>query len=325
MSLTNSQYNTIMHDYTSRQSKNHQLYLERLEAMHRFVPELKNLEDQITSCSISLAKNKALGIDEQSDSIRDTLKQLQDKKEQLLLSKGFSLKDLEPSYDCMECLDTGYINNQKCTCFKQAIIKLLYKQSNIQELLEEQNFSMLSKEFYTGEDLKFFEQTLENSYSFIKNFNSDFNNLFFYGTVGTGKSFLSGCIAKELIDLGNSVIYFSSSALIEQLSTYSFSFDSKDKDILSDMYNDLYCCDLLIIDDLGTELTTAFTSSQLFSCLNERIMRKKSTIISTNLSLKDLQDRYSDRIFSRITSNFLLCKMVGPDIRMLKKRLEHRK
>jgi DNA replication protein DnaC len=135
--------------------------------------------------------------------------------------------------------------------------------------------------------------------------------------VGTGKSFLSGCIAKELIENGHSVIYFSASGLFETLS--QFSFDYKNKDELHGIYEDLYSCDLLIIDDLGTELTNNFVTSQLFSCLNERHMRRKSTIISTNLSLEELRNRYSDRIFSRITSNYNLCKLSGPDIRIYKK------
>ena len=97
------------------------------------------------------------------------------------------------------------------------------------------------------------------------------------------------------------------------------------KEQKADLYEDLYSCDLLIIDDLGTELTNNFSSSQFFSCLNERILRKKSIIISTNLSLQELRDRYSDRIFSRVTSNFKLCKITGPDIRMYKKRLANRK
>ena len=99
-----------------------------------------------------------------------------------------------------------------------------------------------------------------------------------------------------------------------------YSFDYKEKDVLQDFYEDIYGCDLLIVDDLGTEITNNFVASQLFSCLNERNLRQKSTIISTNLSLEEIRDRYSDRIFSRITSSFSLCKLTGPDIRIYKKR-----
>ena len=105
----------------------------------------------------------------------------------------------------------------------------------------------------------------------------------------------------------------------------STSFDTKSREERQNTYSDLYQCDLLIIDDLGTELTNQFTASQLFSLLNERNIGRKATIISTNLSLRELQDRYSDRIFSRITSNFEVCKLTGPDIRMYQKRQLNKK
>jgi DNA replication protein DnaC len=124
-------------------------------------------------------------------------------------------------------------------------------------------------------------------------------------------------VARELLDAGHSVIYFSASGLFDALARYSF--DSKSKEKLHKLYEDLYNCDLLIIDDLGTELTNNFVTSQLFSCLNERSLRRKSLIISTNLGLEELRDRYSDRIFSRISTGFSLCKLTGPDIRIQKK------
>jgi DNA replication protein DnaC len=119
------------------------------------------------------------------------------------------------------------------------------------------------------------------------------------------------------MDTGKLVIYFSASQLFEALSKSTFDKDSKEA--VSGISDDICNCDLLIIDDLGTELTNSFVSSQLFSCLNNRHLRKKSTIINTNLSLGELRDRYSDRIFSRITSNYEVCKLTGRDIRMQKK------
>jgi len=102
-------------------------------------------------------------------------------------------------------------------------------------------------------------------------------------------------------------------------------FDKDSKEAMSGIYEDIYECDLLIIDDLGTELTNAFVSSQLFSCLNNRHLRKKATIITTNLSIPEMRDRYSERIFSRITSNYEVCKISGPDIRIEKKKSKNRK
>ena len=141
--------------------------------------------------------------------------------------------------------------------------------------------------------------------------------------MGTGKSFLSGCIAKELIESGHSVIYFSAVGLFETISRNMFDYKYKE-DALS-LGGDLRDSDLLIIDDLGTEYHKSTAPSVLFSLLNQRHLCKKSTIISTNLSLEDLLNRYSDRVFSRITNQYSICKFTGPDIRTLKKRLQNRK
>ena len=323
MALTNSQYNTIMKTYEEKQLTARHALDKRLNFVNKTIPKYQEISNQISSLSVEHASRLLDGDTSAMAELKETIAQLRDAKNQLLLNAGLPADYLELQYECSHCKDSGYIGTEKCHCFKQQIISLLYKQSNIQDMLSENNFASLSYDFYEGEDLLHFKNAVKTCKDFIDCFNSGYHNLFFYGTVGTGKSFLSGCVAKELMDSGHSVIYFSSTGLFEKLSQVSFDYHAKDE--LADLYEDLYSCDLLIIDDLGTELTTNFSSSQFFSCLNERILRKKSTIISTNLSLQELRDRYSDRIFSRITSNFKLCKITGPDIRMYKKRLTTRK
>lgn len=323
MALTNSQYNTIMKTYEEKQLASRQELDAKIAHVNKHVPRYRQLNEQISSLAIQQAFLMLEQDAGNKEEFKNTLANLRKEKQQVLLDAGYPANYLEPVYVCPDCRDTGYIGLEKCHCFKQQIINLLYQQSNIHEMLKETNFSNLSYQYYEGEDLIHFENAVKTCKEFIDCFNSDYHNLFFYGTVGTGKSFLSGCIAKELIDQGKSVIYFSSTGLFEKLSTLSFDYNAKEDK--ADLYEDLYSCDLLIIDDLGTELTNNFSSSQFFSCLNERILRKKSFIISTNLSLQELRDRYSDRIFSRITSNFKLCKITGPDIRMYKKRLTIRK
>ncbi|MBR5596165.1 MAG: ATP-binding protein [Lachnospiraceae bacterium] len=323
MALTNTQYNTIMKTYEEKQLSSRQLQNERIAYVKKNFPMYQELNHKISSLSLEHANKLLDGDTNALAQLKSSISILRKQKEDILINAGLPGDYLELSYTCSDCKDTGYIGLEKCHCFKQQIINLLYQQSNIHDMLKESNFSHLSYEFYKDEDLLHFENAVKTCKDFIDCFNSDYHNLFFYGTVGTGKSFLSGCIAKELIDRGHSVIYFSSVGLFEKLSQISFDYNAKEDK--AELYEDLYSCDLLIIDDLGTELTNNFSSSQFFSCLNERILRKKSFIISTNLSLQELRDRYSDRIFSRITSNFKLCKITGPDIRMYKKRLTTRK
>ena len=323
MSITNSQYDRFMKAYEEKQYRSHYQLEEKLNQISEAIPEFNEISSQISSLSISYGKQFLLGDDTALLKLKERLSFLRKRKEELLLSAGFSPSDLTPVYDCPHCKDKGYLGNEKCHCFKQQIINLLYQQSNMKDALLENNFSKLSYHYYQGEDLLRFENAVKTCKKFISHFSLGYHNLFFYGTVGTGKSFLSGCVAKELMDGGYSVIYFSSVLFFERLAQNSFHSSSKEES--ESLYDDLYSCDLLIIDDLGTELTNNFSSSQFFSCLNERILRKKSFIISTNLSLQELRERYSDRIFSRITSNFALCKITGPDIRMYNKRFNHRK
>ena len=323
MALNNIQYESIIKGYEQTRDRNRYLLEERRELVYQRVPGYQELDASVASISVAQAKLMLEGDENALASLRASLKNISHQKKQLLSDAGLPEDYLEPIYDCPDCRDTGYTVGEdglkeKCHCFHRQEISLLYEQSNIENMIAKENFSTLSYEYYRGEDLTRFEKCVNICHNFVQNFKQDYHNLFFYGTVGTGKSFLSGCIAKELLQNGHSVIYFSSSGLFDTLARYSF--DVKSKDTLYNFYKDLYNCDLVIIDDLGTEVTNSFVTSQLFACLNERHLRKKTTIISTNLSLEELRDRYSDRIFSRITSNYTLCKLTGPDIRMYKKR-----
>ena len=323
MPLTNTQYDIILRDYENRQLKNRHEAEQRAAYVYDHVPGYRELDESVAAVSVSQGKKYLAGDEQAMEELKLLISELSFKKARLLKEAGLPEDYLKPVHTCPDCRDTGYIDGQKCHCFKQAMISLLYEQSNIREMLQHDNFQSLSYEYYEGEDLSRFKKAVITCQNFIKNFNSDYHNLFFYGTVGTGKTFLSNCAAKELIESGHSVIYFSAAGLFDLLSRYSFDYKSKEDE--RERYADLYQCDLLIVDDLGTELTNQFVASRLFSLLNRRHMGKKATVISTNLSLEELRDRYSDRIFSRITSHYELCKLTGPDIRMYKKRLSNRK
>ena len=317
MSLSKEQYDSIMRGYQERQTRNYHELNKRRRKIYTLIPEYQQLDEAVASTSVERAR---MLIDGEAASLTEYRRRIADnaaRREALLLEHGYPADYLEPIYTCPDCQDTGYISGEKCQCLRRQEITLLYEQSNIQEMIERENFSTLSYEYYHGEDLTRFQNAVSVSKDFVNGFKNHYQNLFFYGTVGTGKSFLSGCIAKELLSQGHSVIYFSANGLFEKLSRYSF--DTKSKDSLYNFYKDLYNCDLVIIDDLGTEVTNSFVTSQLFGLLNERHMRQKSTIISTNLSLEELRDRYSDRVFSRITSNYSICKLTGQDIRIQRK------
>ncbi len=319
MALTNSQYEAIMRGYEHRRDENRSLLASRREEIYRKVPGYEGLADSVSSLSVDAARMLLAGNEDALSQLHDSLEAVSRKQKELLKGSGYPEDYLEPVWHCSDCQDTGYVDGpdgrkEKCRCFRQQEISILYDQSNIREMISRENFSTLSYAHYQGDDLLRFRAAAAASLNFVQNFKEDYHNLFFYGTVGTGKSFLSGCIANELIRSGHSVVYFSALSLFEGLAYYSF--DSREKAKLHSFYEDIYGCDLLVIDDLGTETTNTFINSQLFACLNERQLRRNATIISTNLNLEELQARYSDRIFSRLTSNFMFYKLTGPDIRI---------
>ena len=317
MALTNAQYDSIMHEYEERRSLHRQELEERLQSVYENVPGYKELDDETASASVEFGRRRLSGEKLDRSILKNQLAELAKQKAILLSESGYSSDYLDMGYTCQDCKDTGYIGSEKCHCFKQKIIDTLYDKSNLRMLTKSSNFRVMTDEYYQGEDLKKFLGAKKAAEEFINKFRHDYQNLFIYGTVGTGKSFLSICIADELLKKGHSVIYFSSIGLFELISEHVF--DYKGKDELRALYDDLFSCELLVIDDLGSERTNALVTSELFSLLNERDARKKSTIITSNLSLEGLQQIYSDRIFSRITSNFRLLKLSGPDIRKLKK------
>lgn len=325
MGLKSSQYNAIMRDYEKRQLHNHNLLMERYAEVYKKLPEFKSLDDSISILSVQYGKRLLNGDEQAVESLREELAILRSSKQALLKSGGFPEDYLEPFYTCTDCKDTGYIENKKCHCFKKAVIEILYEQSNLQQTLRQENFDTFSFDYYsdnyidarTGRSsMQVIKDAVNVCQHFADTFGKEFHNLFLYGDVGVGKTFLSNCIAKELMDKEFSVLYFSSSRFFSILAKNTF--DKNDIDA-QNMYEYIFDCDLLIIDDLGTEFTNTFVASQFFTCINERLLNKKSTIISTNLSLDTLADLYTERSFSRITSNYTMLKLIGDDIRIKKK------
>lgn len=328
MGLKPSQYQAIMREYEQQQLKNHDIQMARYEEVYNKLPEFKKIDESISVLSVEHGKKLLNGDRTAIASLKEELAVLRSRKKELLLAAGFPENYLEPVYNCPDCKDTGYVGDEKCHCFKNAIIELLYEQSNMKKFPSKGDFSDFRLDYYstsyydkkTGRSARaIMEDTVKICYNFVDRFGKDFNNLFFYGDVGVGKTFLSTCIAREVMKKEYSVLYFSAPQLFNTLAKNTF--DKKDINARN-MSEYIFDCDLLIIDDLGTEYTNAFIASQFFACINERLLHRKSTIISTNLSLEALADLYTERAFSRITSSYTLLRIVGDDIR-IKKKLEH--
>ncbi len=326
MALSTWQFEQILRSYDQTRQRNHALHLKRQEDIYEKIPEIKEIDQKIASQSIQTGRKILFQEDKQAlRDLRIENMELSMQKVELLVSHGYDPDYLNPIYDCPLCKDTGYIDGEKCQCLKQAIVHQVYHQSNIQAKLQEENFQTFSYEYY--DDVPFYPNlptprqnivsVVEKCMEFIQTFSSNpGQNILFLGNVGVGKTFLTNCIAKELIDESYAVIYLTSFQLVEILENHRFHRNERPENEYTLDY--ILNCDLLIIDDLGTELTNNFVISQLFLCINERLLKKKSTIISTNLTLSELSDTYYERIVSRITENYLICNIYGDDIRQKK-------
>ena len=316
MALNNSQYDAIMREYDQMQSQHQYELSKRRDEIFEKIPEYEALTYSTPSFAMSCTLKAIAGDSSAVATAKEELQRIKARKQELLLQNGYPADYLEIQYNCSACQDTGYINGEKCACLKKRILSITYAQSNLSELLKKNNFDTISEQYYTGDDLLRFREAVSICHNMVDNFENEKESILFHGNVGVGKSFLSCCVAKELLDRGYSVLYFSSSNLFDTLANSTFGKDSKEN--LYTSKEDIYNCDLVVIDDLGTELTNSLVFTELFSLITERILRNKSTIISTNLNLADLSNLYSERIISRIIANYKLCKLSGPDIRIYK-------
>lgn len=316
----------IMTDYNKKRLKAaHNADLRR-EKLYETIPNLEEIEKQIKLSSINLSKlflTNGAGMQEQVLSIKEEIEILKRQRHELYEKYNISENYLEPEYECNKCCDTGYLpDGKRCSCLNKQIINHLYTMSNMVHMLKRENFdsfdiSVFSNEMYKNEKLtpkQNMYNILETSEDFCINFHKTNMNLLFYGGTGLGKTFMCNCIAKALIDKEITVLYQTAFSLFEIVETHKFNkqFETEENRI---NYNMIFDCELLIIDDLGTEFNNSFTNSELFNIVNERLITEKKTIISTNLSLEQLRETYTDRIMSRVFNNFVPLKFYGMDLR----------
>lgn len=240
---------------------------------------------------------------------------------------------VSPLYDCKVCKDTGFFTDKSgksklCNCIKQKMFDIDFNKSNIGNLKKE-NFDNFDINLYSDEvsEEKYNAKVSprqnilnikEIAFNFINGFdNPEEKNLLFTGNTGLGKTFLSNCIAKEILSMGKTVLYQTAPIMLDNIIDFRFG-----KSDFTEVYNNIINVDLLIIDDLGAEALNSFKLSELFNIINSRLLFQNNhitkTIISTNLNMNNLLDTYSERIFSRLVSYYNVCRFFGEDIRVSK-------
>ena len=265
--------------------------------------DIRIIDAELVKTGLTLFKAACDGAD--IAPIREKNLTLNKTRRELLVALGYPEDYTEPQYTCKKCSDSGFIGTAMCSCFREMLIKENIKSSGIGKLIEKQSFDNFSLNFYEGEARELMEKNLAAAKDFANGFGLDSQNLLLIGPTGTGKTHISTAIAKALIEKGVEVIYDSSQNIVSAFEKDKFKSGYGSYDPEGTKYLE---CELLILDDLGTEFVSQFTVSCLYNLLNTRLNKGLSTIISTNLSPAELSEKYEDRIYSRI---------VGADSRIL--------
>lgn len=316
----------IMTEYNKKRLKAARDADLRKERLYEKISELGEIERELKLSSIKLSRlflSNPENLNEQIEKLKIKIEGLKKRRQEIYLKNKIPDNYLEPQHECIKCNDTGYMpDGKRCSCMNRQIINHLYTMSNMVHMLKKENFdsfdiSIFSNDVYKGEKFtpkQNMYNILETSEDFCINFHKTSMNLLFYGGTGLGKTFMCNCIAKALIDKEITVLYETAFSLFEIVETHKFNKQIETEENRIN-YNMIFDSDLLIIDDLGTEFNNSFTNAELFNIINERLITEKKTIISTNLSLEQLRDTYTDRIMSRVFNNFVPLKFYGMDLR----------
>lgn len=321
-------YIKILREYEITRDQQQAALEQRKADIYAKIPRIQEIDQELNAIGLKMTRQilaKAADASTLIEEMQQKHMDLSMEKGELLNSHGYPVDYLMLKYKCKNCKDTGYVLNEQCPCFKQKLIHEAYSDSNLAAILDTQNFdsfdfSYYSKNIIKNEKISPYENMqsiFQNCLNFANDFDHSDENLLLYGETGLGKTFLSSCIAKDLLDQGKTVFYQTAFKIFSLLEDYKFNrmdeFEGKQQ------VNRLFDVDLLIIDDLGTEFVSTYTSSTFFNILNSRLMDKRKTIISTNLNMQELTNLYSERIISRILGHYLPLKFFGEDIREQKK------
>lgn len=333
--MNRSILNTLLQEYDAKRTFALLKAERKKEDLYEKFPELQKIEEELAQTSISIAKS----ILASNDSTHLTLLQkniesLKGKKQDLLKKLDITVQDLSPRFECSICEDTGFIlennSNVMCNCLKQKLFNLAYNQSNMGNI-QNDTFANFNLDFYSDEINESLYKTnisprknmqiiKEVALSFVKNFEQPTEkNLLFRGNTGLGKTFLSNCIANEVLNMGKTVLYQTAPIMFDMILDYRFGKNLSVKNIC----DNILTVDLLIIDDLGTEHMNSAKFSELFNIINSRLLNNNhsvtKTIISTNLTMNELFKNYDERIVSRLVGNYNILPFFGEDIRFKKK------
>ena len=310
-------YVRIRDEYTKKyQVARNRAETRRIE-IHARIPEVRDIDAKLSRTGLDIMDAIQHGRDTEA-----AIRELEERNNQLIARRGevlgaygYAPDYTDVHYDCDLCGDTGFVETTMCECMKKALVKAGFESSGLGNLIGSQSFENFDFKYYAKEKLPIISSSVEELKSFAEGFDlSTYKNFIMMGTTGLGKTHLSTSVAERVIKRGYSVVYVSAVSMIRDFSNSIQR--SRDNDVVD--ISKYYDCDLLIIDDLGTEVTNRLTQSYFYEVINERINGRRCTIINTNLTVAEIKDNYSDRVFSRVLGEYVLLPFEGVDIRKQK-------
>lgn len=318
MAQNNPAYARIREEYATKYLTAREEAERRRAEVHRLIPEVAEIDNALGKTGLSLMAVSMQGGDirEHLRVMRKTNEELRRVRAELLEAHGYPPDYTEVRYECPLCGDTGFQDTKMCICMKNKMVEAGFESSGMGNLLREQRFDNFDLSYYQGDPVaaRRMEQILTRMKQFAQGFEAEGSgNLVLFGGTGLGKTHLSSAVAGEVIRRGYDVFYVSAVSLLSDFERERFGNSTGAE--TGENIQRYFQCDLLIIDDLGTEVNNQFTTSILYNLINTRLNKKVSTIINTNLTQEEFRKRYWDRITSRVLGEYTVLPFLGTDVR----------
>ena len=309
-------------------SDNQAEHQRRLSLVYARVPEIQRMDEtmrrQMTEL-VRLTISHPVDLKERLAALEKDNLDIQMRRAELLVENGWPVEYLDDIYSCPKCRDSGVYEGGVCSCLEKLYNKELTKELGTLLQHGDESFERFDLNYYDAAPVggvsprETMTMVLGACRKFADNFPAVSANLLFQGGTGLGKTYLSACIARVVAAKGYSVCYDSAAAALEAFEVQKFSRDPETSEAANARVRRMLDCDLMILDDLGTEMISSISASALYTLLNTRLVNGKKIIISTNCSDEELQKKYTPQIYSRIKGEFLRLPFVGRDIRLIRK------
>lgn len=319
MGFNRENYARIKAEYDGKYLRAAEQAQFRRAEIHAKLPEVAKLDGELSMSGVRVFEASVSGDRAMVDRIQAENSALLKKRADMLVAAGYPANYTEIRYECAECGDTGVVDYRMCRCMKEKLVKAGLESSGMYDLIKTQSFDNFSLEYYTGDAKARMATILDIAKKYAERFDPESSgSIIMMGNTGLGKTHISSAMGGVIIEKGNDVYYSSAVDMLADFENERFSGSKTDADETEKYFS----CDLLIIDDLGTEMINQFTTSCLYNVINTRLIKKKATIINTNFTRDDMRKKYMDRITSRIFGEYMVLPFMGTDIR--EKKLQKR-